>query len=92
MAAHSRAVPISSTAGTIAQLKQPDVRADTDATATTEYRIDGGSWQTGTTFRLRIPIRHKAPGLPPGPHPVEHRSTDVAGNVETIRSFTLVLY
>lgn len=71
------------------------VLSPTDATsgvAEIYYRIDGGSWQTGTSFTLRTSIRHKLRGLPPGDYVVEYRSTDNAGNVETPHGFTLTLY
>ena len=63
----------------------------TSGVATTEYRIDGGSWRTGTSCFLHLRIRHKSPGLPAGDHLVEYRSTDAAGNVEEARRCTITL-
>lgn len=48
--------------------------------ATTEWRIDGGEWQSGTT--IRVPARLRAALT----RTVEYRSTDRAGNVEDIQS------
>ncbi len=59
--------------------------------ATTQYRIDGGPWQTGTTTTLRLAIRHKRPGLAAGDHLIEYRSIDNAGNTESIKSCTVTL-
>ena len=44
--------------------------------AATIYRIDGGTWQTGTSFTVELE----------GTHTVQYYSTDVAGNVEPIHS------
>ena len=44
--------------------------------ALTEYRVDGGAWQSGTTVAIA------SDGL----HAVDYRSTDAAGNVEGVRS------
>lgn len=59
--------------------------------AATEYRIDGGFWQSGTSVTLRIAIRHKRSGYTRGSHTIEYRSIDVAGNVESTRSCHVVL-
>ena len=60
--------------------------------ATSEYRVDGGAWQTATSFTLKVNPRPKrSPGLAPGVHLVEYRSTDVAGNVESVKSFSIEL-
>jgi len=70
------------------------VLSPTDATsgvALTEYRIDGGSWKTGTSASLRLKIRHKRAGLARGTHTVEYRSTDAAGNLETVKSCQVIL-
>lgn len=45
----------------------------TTGCATTEYRIDGGSWTTGTGFEV----------TEEGNHTVEYYSTDSAGNIES---------
>ena len=44
--------------------------------AKTEYRVDGGAWQSGALVSIA------SDGL----HAVDYRSTDAAGNVEQIRS------
>lgn len=59
--------------------------------ASTEYRVDGGPWTSGTSVELRRAIRHKRAGLPAGGHLVEYRSTDVAGNVEATKSCMVTL-
>jgi hypothetical protein len=59
--------------------------------ASTEYRIDGGTWTSGTSATLVRALRHKRAGLPAGAHLVEYRSTDNAGNLETIRSCSVIL-
>jgi hypothetical protein len=59
--------------------------------ALTEYRIDGGSWKTGSGIRLVTERRHKGAGLSAGAHTVEYRSTDAAGNVESTRSCQVTL-
>ena len=53
--------------------------------ATTEYRIDDGAWQTGTTVTILAPADHSNDGV----HSVDYRSTDKAGNVETLRTRTV---
>jgi hypothetical protein len=63
----------------------------TSGVALTEYRIDGGAWQSGTSVTLRLPIRHRLGGLSPGDHLIEYLSTDNAGNVETIKSCTVTI-
>jgi len=70
------------------------VLAPSDATsgvALTEYRIDGGSWRDGASATLRLKIRHKRAGLSRGTHLVEYRSTDAAGNLETVKSCQVIL-
>ena len=63
--------------------------ATTDAdsgVASTEYRIDGSSWSTGTTVRLP-PKGGKTRHAPTqGDRLIEYRSTDNAGNVEQIET------
>jgi peptidoglycan/xylan/chitin deacetylase (PgdA/CDA1 family) len=54
--------------------------------ATTEYRIDGGPWRTGTTVSVRVADSSKRNSLLPGTHTIEYRSTDGAGNVEDVKS------
>ncbi|MCD6547506.1 MAG: hypothetical protein J7K22_03060, partial [Nanoarchaeota archaeon] len=48
----------------------------TSGCASTSYRIDGGSWQTGTTISITTE----------GNHTIEYNSTDNAGNVETTKT------
>jgi hypothetical protein len=50
--------------------------------ATTEIRIDGGAWAAYTGPRMVTEA---------GAHTVELRSTDVAGNVETVRQVTFTI-
>ncbi len=51
---------------------------------TTEYRIDGGAWQAySAPFRLT---------LTGGAHTFEYRSTDVDGNIESVKSASIVFY
>jgi len=50
--------------------------------AATQYRVDGGAWQTGTSFTLKTWKR----GGNSGEHTVDYQSTDVAGNVGTLAS------
>jgi len=60
----------------------------TDATsgvASTEYRLDGGAWQTGATVLVPAPADHTGDGT----HTIEYRSTDVAGGVEATRNCTV---
>ena len=60
-----------------------------DACAT-QYRLDGGSWQSGTSLRLVMSTRHRV-RLGPGVHTIEYYSTDSAGNVEEVRSCQVIL-
>jgi hypothetical protein len=53
--------------------------------ATTEYRIDGGPYQDGTTVVIPAP----ADGSNDGTHAIAYRSRDVAGNVEAFRNATV---
>jgi cytochrome c len=53
---------------------------------TTQYRVDGGGWRTGTQVRMGTAHKRGAPYYKPGTHTIEYRSTDGAGNVETIKS------
>jgi len=46
------------------------------------YRIDGGEWKDGATFTI----------AEEGSHEVEYRATDLAGNTESIKSFTVDVY
>ena len=53
--------------------------------ASTQYRIDGGSFQSGTSVAIPAPADHSNDGV----HTIEYRTTDNAGNVETLRSTTV---
>jgi hypothetical protein len=53
--------------------------------ASTEFRVDGGAWKTGTAITLRRGIRHRLAGLDYGYHWFEYRSIDVAGNYESVQ-------
>ena len=53
--------------------------------ATTEYAVDDGAWQTGTTVTLPIWKRGGGSGI----HTVDYRSTDRAGNIEPTESCTV---
>lgn len=48
----------------------------------TNYRIDNGEWQTGSTFVISSE----------GEHTIEYHSTDAAGNEEEIKSFQVKVY
>ncbi len=52
---------------------------------TTQYRIDAGAWTTGTAAGVAAPADHSRDGR----HVVSYRSTDLAGNVEQIRTVTV---
>ncbi|HYZ93199.1 MAG TPA: Ig-like domain-containing protein, partial [Actinomycetota bacterium] len=51
----------------------------------TQYRIDGGAFQNGTSILVPAPADHSNDGV----HTIDYRSTDVAGNVEPLRSATV---
>ena len=53
--------------------------------ASTQYRVDGGSFQGGSSVSIPAPADHSNDGL----HTVEYRSTDNAGNAEVLRSATV---
>jgi M6 family metalloprotease-like protein len=56
------------------------VSADTGSgTASTEWRVDGGSWVSGTTARFNAEVSHL----------LEYRSADGAGNGESIKGSTI---
>jgi len=53
--------------------------------ASTEYRVDGGSFQNGTSISIPAPADHSNDGV----HTIEYRSTDNAGNAEPLRNATV---
>ena len=53
--------------------------------ALTEYEVDGGATQTGTSVNVAAP----ADGSNDGVHTISYRSTDGAGNVESWRTATV---
>ncbi|HEY6962615.1 MAG TPA: invasin domain 3-containing protein [Gaiellaceae bacterium] len=55
--------------------------------ATTEYRLDGGSWTTGTSIVVPAPANHSNDGV----HTIDYRSTDGAGNVEATKSTSVTI-
>ena len=65
--------------------------AATSGVAFTEYRIDGHAWKIGSAVPLRLAVHRKPGSLARGVHTVQYRSTDAAGNVESIRSCTVRL-
>jgi len=70
------------------------VLTPTDATsgvASTQYSVDGGAWEAGSSVMLSLPVRHRRAGMAPGTHTVQYRSTDAAGNLETIKSCPVIL-
>ena len=70
------------------------VLTPTDATSgvvLTEYRIDGHAWKVGNAVTLRLAVHRKPSSLTRGAHTIDYRSTDAAGNVESIRSCTVRL-
>ena len=70
------------------------VLTPTDATsgvASTQYSVDGGAWEAGSSVMLSLQIRHRRAGMTPGTHTVQYRSTDAAGNLETIKSCPVIL-
>lgn len=64
---------------------------DSSGVAFTEFRVNGGDWMTGTGDLFRILRRHRRSGYADGSNTVEYRSTDVARNVETIVTATVLL-
>ena len=53
--------------------------------ASTQYRVDGGSFQGGTSVSIPAPADHSNDGA----HTIEYRSTDNAGNVEPLQTATV---
>ena len=50
--------------------------------ASTEHRVDGGAFQSGTSILVAAPADHSNDGV----HTIEYRSTDNAGNAEPLRT------
>jgi hypothetical protein len=55
---------------------------DLSGVATTSYKLDDGAWTTGAS----LVIRARADHANDGPHVVSFYSTDVAGNVEVVKT------
>ena len=53
--------------------------------ASTQYRVDGGSFQSGTSISILAPADHSNDGV----HTIEYRSTDNAGNAEPLQTATV---
>ncbi len=53
--------------------------------ASTQYRVDGGAFQNGTSIAIPAPADHSNDGV----HTIEYGSTDNAGNVEPLRTATV---
>jgi large repetitive protein len=53
--------------------------------ASTQYRVDAGAFQSGTSIVVPAPADHSNDGV----HTIDYRSTDVAGNVESLSSATV---
>jgi len=63
----------------------------TSGVAFTEYRVDGGRWKTGVRVTLRLAVHRKPSSLTRGAHTIQYRSTDNAGNVESVKSCVVIL-
>ena len=50
--------------------------------ASTEYRLDAGAWTAGTSVVVPAPADHSGDGV----HIVSYRSSDLAGNVEAVKT------
>ncbi len=53
--------------------------------AKTQYKVDGGSWTSGTRCVVAAPSNHSRDGR----HTVTYRSTDAAGNTEAAKGVTV---
>jgi len=93
----TRSVRIDATAPTTSQTgadgawHAADVTIDLSASdassgvASTEYKVDGGGWTSGTSVVIAAPDNGSNDGM----HTIQYRSTDVAGNVETAKTCTV---
>ena len=68
----------------------------TSGVATTQYRIDGGPWRSGTSLRLvttgGVKVRRpRRLHLSPGAHTIDYFSADNVGNAESVRSCQVIL-
>ena len=83
--------PVTTQTGADSAWHATDVTMNLSATdalngvAKTEYKVDSGSWTTGTTVTIPAPLD----GSNNGPHTVSYRSTDTVGNQETARTSTV---
>ena len=62
-----------------------DSVTETGSGVATQYRVDGGSFQSGASVLIRLRPTTRIRYV----HTVEYRSTDNAGNVESLRSATV---
>ena len=53
----------------------------------TNYRLDGGAWQTGTSVSIPAPASHANDGG----HTIDYYSTDNVGNVEAVKQATVTI-
>src|SRR5213076_2937396 len=53
----------------------------------TEYAVDGGSWQSGSSVTIPAPTD----GSNDGAHTISYFSTDVAGNVESPKAAQVLI-
>ena len=53
----------------------------------TNYRLDGGAWQTGTSVSIPAPASHANDGA----HTIDYYSTDNVGNVEAVKQATVTI-
>jgi hypothetical protein len=55
--------------------------------ASTNYRVDGGGWHTGTSVVIAAPADHSNDG----PHTIDYDSVDNVGNTETLRHASVTI-
>ena len=55
--------------------------------STTQYKIDSGTFTTGTTVVISAPVSHTNDGV----HTIQFQGTDNAGNVETLKSVNVTI-
>ncbi len=74
--------PAGWTASPVTVTLSPTDASGTSGVAQTHYKVDGGSWQTGTSVAVPAPADHSSDGV----HTITYRATDNAGNVESDRT------